>query len=373
MLPQRHGDVERLVGQLLADDDLLAGVVDDHRQADRERRERLRLRRGEAAERGALDQRGEIPDAEGAELERLEPARLQASEADLADAGAQRGADGAHAELLRDGLRQHRLLGPGVDHEVDHVAAVDPALNDDLLVDQPERNGVKLPRRHHLDRGAVPERPQELHLGPRPVRPLAIGPAGNQLDVPLVGVGRVGEPAHAPVDVPQRVIRRGQVGGGVEGRLHPVQSLPVALAGREALRQAVPGRAGCRVEGQRVAVQLLRLVEQPPAPQCVTDEGDHLGIVRGELQKHLRLDLRAGELGDGQQRPQHAGGGAHALIVDGPFLRFLEGANRLPVAHVVEQQVAELNAGLHPRRGRRRLRAEDNRQGRRHHHEHQGA
>ena len=99
--PQRQLEVERLRRQVLAERDLARLVVDDHREAERQRRQALRLLHRQVAQRRILDQARHVAQLERSELERVDPRQLQAAQADVADAGAERVGDRRDAEPLR--------------------------------------------------------------------------------------------------------------------------------------------------------------------------------------------------------------------------------------------------------------------------------
>ena len=142
-MPHRELELRVLFRQLLADRQLARGVVDGHRQAERQRREAFGLALGDAAQRRRLDQHGHVFQLERADLERVHAAELQAAQADFADAGAQRVGDRAHARRRGRLPRDGRLFGAGVEHEVLPAAAVDARLHDHLVVDELEVDGVQ--------------------------------------------------------------------------------------------------------------------------------------------------------------------------------------------------------------------------------------
>ena len=98
----------------------------------------------QVAQRRILDQARDVAQLERAELERVDPRQLQAAQADVADAGAERVGDRRDAEALRGRPRDHGVLGAGVDDEILERAVVHLGPDHDLVVHQPEVDGVEL-------------------------------------------------------------------------------------------------------------------------------------------------------------------------------------------------------------------------------------
>ena len=144
VMPHRQRKLRRLLRQRPGQRQLVRGVVDGHRQAETERREAFSFPLRDAAQRRGLDQRRHVADLERADLERVEPPQLQAAQAHLADAGAQRVGNRTHHRARRGLPGDGGELGAGVEHEVLRAAAVDARLDDDLLVDDAEIQGVNL-------------------------------------------------------------------------------------------------------------------------------------------------------------------------------------------------------------------------------------
>jgi hypothetical protein len=86
----RQPDVGVDLWQLAANREQPLLVVDHHRHADRERRERLAFALGNAAKHGILDQDGQVPHLQRTDLELFELRQLQAAQPDLAHARAER-------------------------------------------------------------------------------------------------------------------------------------------------------------------------------------------------------------------------------------------------------------------------------------------
>ncbi len=99
--PQRQLEVRRLRRQVLAERELVRLVVDDHRVAERQRRQALGLLDRHVAQRRVLDQARHVAQLQRAELERVDARELQAAQPDVADAGAERVGDRRDAEPLR--------------------------------------------------------------------------------------------------------------------------------------------------------------------------------------------------------------------------------------------------------------------------------
>ena len=178
-------------------------VVDDDRHAEGERREAFHLALRDAAQRRILDEHGDVPDLHVADIELVDARELQPSQADFADARAQRVGDRADARAARGFLRDHRLLRAGVEDEVLRPPAVHARLHDDLVVDEAERNRVRCAQVLLVD---VDRRPpfeglEELHLRPRPHRLVAAILVRQEVDEVGVGVRRFVEAVHPLVDL----------------------------------------------------------------------------------------------------------------------------------------------------------------------------
>ena len=99
--PQRQLEVGLLRRQMRSEGELLRLVVDDHREARAPAAKALLLSRRQVAQRRVLDQARNVAQLQRAELERVDPRELQAAQADVADAGAERVGDRRDAEALR--------------------------------------------------------------------------------------------------------------------------------------------------------------------------------------------------------------------------------------------------------------------------------
>jgi hypothetical protein len=96
VVPHRHANLGGLVGQPASHGQLARAVVDDHRQPQGHGRETLGLALGQAAQGGRLDHHRHVAQFERANLEGVEASQLEATQPDLADAGAERVGDGTH-------------------------------------------------------------------------------------------------------------------------------------------------------------------------------------------------------------------------------------------------------------------------------------
>ena len=112
---------------------------------------------------GFFMRHGNVAHLHRAQLERVDPRELQAAQAHIADARAERVGDRRDAEPLRGRPREHGVLRAGVDDEVLRRRSVDLGADDDLFVFQPEVDGVELVLGAgiHLERHPLAERPQE--------------------------------------------------------------------------------------------------------------------------------------------------------------------------------------------------------------------
>src|SRR4029079_1896000 len=104
--------------EMSAKRDQLRLVVDRHRIAERQRRQRLRLANGHFAQRWILDQARDVVELQLANFERVDPTELETAQPDVSDAGAERLRNREDADAGRGRTRDDGVLGAGVEHEI---------------------------------------------------------------------------------------------------------------------------------------------------------------------------------------------------------------------------------------------------------------
>ena len=358
---QRQLEVLRLVGQMLAERQLVGLVVDDHRVAERERREALGFFHRNVAQRRILDETRHVAHLERSELQRIDPRELQGAEAHAAHTGAERVGDRCDAEPLRGRARDHRVLRAGIDHEVLCRRIVDLRAHDDLLVHEPEVDRVQplVVPRLGIERHFLTERSQEPDFRARPVGLLAVIFVGQQIDVVRVGRRRFFVFVHPLEDRADRVMNLEVARREPQRRLCLVHRLVEPAPRRHRSRQAVVAAREIGHLRERRAVAGLGLVEESRRPQGVAVERRRVRAVRIRLHQPLRLPPREVEFRDAEGRGNDADSGGPCIVQRRGFQRILVGVERVEISPLGVQKVAELELDFRRLRRRRRVGPDD--------------
>ena len=288
---------------------------------------------------------------------------MQAAQADLANAGAQREGNRHDAETLRRLARHDGVLRSGVDDEVLGAGVVDLGADDHFLVHEPERHRVQDVQRAgiELERHFLAERPEEPDLAPRPGGLVAVILVRQQVHVVAERRSGLLVLVHPLVDRPERVVNLEVAWRQGERRLRLVQRRLELAARQERPRHPVmPARVFGR-HRQRVAISRLRFLEQPRCPQRVSIERQRFGIARRRLEQLVRLTSGDLELRDAQRRLDDARPrlSQPRRILYGQ--RLLVRLQRVDVSSIVEEQTAQLKLDFGRLIGRRGIGVDDER------------
>src|SRR5262249_28761545 len=154
-----------------------------------------------------LDQHWYVADVIGPDREIVESSDLQAADARLADAGADRHAGRHDAVAISGALGDDGHLGAGVEHEIDRRAVGYAAAHDHLVVFEPEGDGMHGGgiRRIHFEGYAPAEGVEEADLRSRDGQFFSLRVPPVTRDALLQRGARVIEPAEALLAERERV------------------------------------------------------------------------------------------------------------------------------------------------------------------------
>ena len=370
---QRQLEILRLVGQVLAERELVGLVVDHHRVAERERRQSFGLLDRDVAQRRVLDEAGHVPNLQRPELQRVDAGELQPSQADAPHAGAERVRDRRDAEPLRRRPGDDRVFGSGVDDEILRGGVVDLRAHDDLVVHQAEVDRVEaiVRRGVGLERDPLAERAQETDLRARPVGFLAVVLVRQEVHVVRVRAGRFLVLVHPLEDRPDGVVDLQIARRQPQRQLRFVHRLREAAARRQRARPAVMAARQVRRRLQGRVVQRFGFLEESRRPERVAVERHRLRVSGLGAMQLVRLPARELEIRHAQRR----GNDADPRPPDGigwrRFQRGLVRVERVEETAFRREEISELQLDLRRRRLRRGIGAKHERrarQGRRYHH-----